>query len=89
FTTPRNILINTHNSYSCIEFVKAGLGFSIVPSISVPEDERLFTMPILNIKGEPYLRPTRLLFYNKVRNLDVYNVFIEFFQSKMINAKVA
>jgi DNA-binding transcriptional LysR family regulator len=87
FSVQRNILIHTYNSSSCIHFVKEGLGFSVLPSISIPNDEGLFTQTIVNIKGVPYVRPTRLLYYKTVLNLDVYRVFIDFLRHKMTNGE--
>lgn len=81
FATPRNMLIHTYNSSSCMRFVKEGLGFSLIPSMSM-DDDTLFNQAITNNSGEPYMRPTRLLYHPKVLNFDAYTVFIDFFLKK-------
>jgi DNA-binding transcriptional LysR family regulator len=82
FSTPRNMLIHTFNSSSCIRFIKEGLGFSLIPSMSIDSDDILFNQTITNNLGEPYIRPTRLLYHPKVQNFDTYTVFIDFFIKK-------
>ncbi|MDL2264214.1 LysR family transcriptional regulator [Synergistaceae bacterium OttesenSCG-928-I11] len=90
FSAPPNIVIHTYNSSSCIPFIREGLGFTLLPSISIPPEEHFYTQTIANIKGEAYVRPTRLLYYNRVENFDVYNVFIEFFKrSLFVTANIA
>jgi DNA-binding transcriptional LysR family regulator len=81
FAAPRNTLIHTYNSASCMRFIKEGLGFSLIPSMSI-DDDTLFNRAITDDSGNPYIRSTRLLYHSKVQNLDAYTVFIDFFLKK-------
>ena len=83
YTTPPSILIHTYSSSSCIRFVKEGLGFSLIPDMSIANDASLYTEIIRDRNGEQYTRPTRLLYHARALRYKAYKVFVDFFQERM------
>lgn len=74
------INLNVDNGpQSCIRLVKESLGWAVVPASHV-RDSSLFTEAVYD-DGIPFLHPTRLLYYDYLRDFDEYLVFIDFVQS--------
>lgn len=63
---------------TCKEMVKQGLGYSIVPEISLSADDGLYTKSLSYVNGEPVLRRTWLLCSNQAPNLAVVRHFTEY-----------
>lgn len=63
---------------TCKEMVKQGLGFAIVPGISLSEEEELFKMKLSYLNGEPLVRRTWLYTDHKSIQLPIVQRFNQY-----------
>lgn len=72
-----NKTIHVDGSHTCMQFLEAGLGFSIITAIRVGEDCKLHRQMICDRKGNPYMRPARLIYTHAAARLDPYIALID------------
>lgn len=83
YAIPPNILMKVDSVYTCRQLVLAGLGWSIMPTLRLPEHvDNLFITEIRDKTDALYLRPTRLLYRSAAREIDAANAFIDFICDK-------
>lgn len=83
FSVPPKILMHADSVYTCRQLVLAGLGWSIMPALRLPDHtDNLSVIEIADRENEPYLRPTRMIYRDSARELDAVNTFIEFISAK-------
>ncbi len=83
FSVPPKILMLADSVYTCRQLVLAGLGWAIMPALRLPDDKgHLFITELFNKKGEPYQRPTRLIYRPIAREIDEVDAFIRFICEK-------
>ncbi|MFP7332945.1 LysR family transcriptional regulator [Shouchella clausii] len=63
---------------TCKEMVKHGLGYAIVPGISLSEKDQLYIEPLYYLDGSPLLRRTWLLASREAAKLAVVRHFIDY-----------
>jgi DNA-binding transcriptional LysR family regulator len=63
----------------CIQLVRAGLGWSIVPLSRTLGVDGLQKLPIKDARGKPYTRRTSLLYTELAKSIDSYAVYIDSF----------
>ncbi|NEU32120.1 LysR family transcriptional regulator [bacterium LRH843] len=56
FNEPPNIIMEVDNSETCVEMVKAGLGYAILPELPLKDKEQLKYIPLLNRRNLPIKR---------------------------------
>lgn len=77
FATPPKITMNVDGIETCIKLIKMELGFSILPSICLTNNEELRQMD-LEINNQKLIRETHLLYRSELENLKIVEAFIEF-----------
>lgn len=83
FSVPPKILMHADSVYTCRQLVLAGLGWSIMPALRLPDHTTdLSIIEITDRDNRPYLRPTRLIYRDSARELDTASTFIDFISAK-------
>lgn len=77
FTCEPKKTIHVDGSQTCMQFLEAGMGFSLITAIRVEEDSTLHRQAICDRNGNPYLRPARLLYTREAARLDSYRALID------------
>lgn len=79
YDVPPIISMNINDSDTCRQLVATGLGFSILPSISLSKEEypNLYLLPLNHNNGSPLLRSTWIMYRNVASDIIVVNNFIE------------
>ena len=76
--SPRMKLHTDHGPMNCLSMVKEGLGWAIVPALHLKKEKTLYRKILKDQNGEPYIHPTRLLYYPYIRDFDIYDALISF-----------
>lgn len=71
-----NQRLNVDNITTCVEMVKNGLGWAIVPEICLGEFKG-YKLPLRFANGEPFVRSTYLLYGDNYQDLPQVKAFIE------------
>jgi len=66
---------------TCKEMVKMGLGYAILPRISLKESDSLHTLDLRNPDGEPIMRSTYMICKNAALELTMVTAFVDFMQA--------
>jgi len=69
-----------HGPQICMELVKAGLGWSVVPLTRTLNMEGLYRYPVLNESGGNVLRTTNLLYAEEAKKMETYAAYLEHFK---------
>ncbi len=79
YDVPPIVSMNINDSDTCRQLVATGLGFSILPSISLSKEEypNLYLLPLNHKNGSPLLRSTWIMYRNVASDILVVNNFIE------------
>lgn len=77
YTVPPNVTMEVDRIETCKELVKKGLGYAIIPSISLKEEDNLFTVD-LKENDQKILRKTWLLHRKELLELNVVHAFVTF-----------
>lgn len=78
YVSPPTITMRVDNMETCKEMVLNGLGYAILPSILLEEDEDLFKMPCLTKQGSYVKRKTWLIYKKEYADNVVIKAFCEF-----------
>ena len=73
---PKNNGIFVDNITTCVEMVKRGLGWSIVPEICLKDFDGIAD-PLVFENGEPFVRSTYIMYNNNVMELPQVKAFID------------
>lgn len=77
FSAPPNISMEVDRIETCKELVKRGLGYSLIPSISLRKEDELFTIN-LEDEGTEIKRKTWLLYREELMELKMVNVLVDY-----------
>jgi DNA-binding transcriptional LysR family regulator len=79
YDVPPMVNMNINDSDTCRQLVAAGLGFSILPSISLSKEEypNLYLQALQHKDGSPLLRSTWIMYRTVASNILIVNKFIE------------
>jgi DNA-binding transcriptional LysR family regulator len=66
---------------TCLELVKYGLGYAIVPSISLINTDSLYTINLLSETDKPILRETWMFHRETSLELSVVSAFVDFIKN--------
>ncbi|MCC3648484.1 LysR family transcriptional regulator [Cytobacillus oceanisediminis] len=80
YVSPPTITMRVDNMETCKEMVLNGLGYAILPSILLEDDEKLFKTPCLTKQGAHVKRKTWLVYKKEYSNNVVIKAFCEFLQ---------
>lgn len=80
YDQPPLISMRVDNMETCKEMVLNGLGYAVLPSILLEEDEILYKYPCLNKGGSPVKRETWLVHKEEYLSNPVVNAFCEFLE---------
>ena len=64
----------------CIQLVKAGLGWSVVPLTRTLQVEGLYKLPIRSPGGRPVTRSTYLRYTSEILSVDAYAAYVAHFR---------
>jgi DNA-binding transcriptional LysR family regulator len=78
FFRPPQIAMEIDSIETCTKMVESGLGYAIVPDISLTRQENLKRMPLRDENKEEILRETWLLFPNLSRTFPIVDTFLDF-----------
>lgn len=78
FIDPPSITINVDNMETSKEFVKNGLGFSILPGILLRDDDNLSKIACLDQQGNYIIRNTDMILKQQYLNNTVVKAFYDF-----------
>lgn len=78
FVKPPKIAMEMDNIETCTKMVESGLGYAIVPEISLTGQDKLQKIPLLNENQEEILRDTWLLYHDFSRSYPIIDKFIDF-----------
>ncbi len=73
---PKGNGIFVDNITTCVEMVRRGLGWSIVPEICLRDFDGIVE-PLAFENGEPFVRSTYIMYNNNVMELPQVSAFIE------------
>lgn len=68
-------------SDTCKEMVMQGLGFALVPSTILKENDKLFKLELLDKNGEFLKRNTKMLYYENFKETNLGKTFLEIVDS--------
>jgi DNA-binding transcriptional LysR family regulator len=77
YNTPPKIAMEVDRIETCKELVKKGLGYAIFPSISLKDDDQLYTIDLVK-NNEKILRKTWLLYRKEFLDLKVIEAFVNY-----------
>lgn len=82
YEVPPMVCMNINDSDTCRQLVAAGLGFSILPSISLSKEEypNLYLQPLKHKDGSPLLRSTWIMYREVASKILIVHKFIEHLQ---------
>jgi DNA-binding transcriptional LysR family regulator len=78
FNRPSRITMDIGRIDTCLELVKYGLGYAIVPSISLINTDSLYTINLLSDTDKPILRETWMFNRETSLELSVVSAFVDF-----------
>lgn len=77
YDVPPKISMELDRIETCKELVKRGIGYSLMPEISLREEDNLYTME-LSIDDEAVIRETWMCYREELLELDIVRAFIEY-----------
>lgn len=81
FSRPPLVEMEVESAETCMEMVKNGLGYGIVPSVLLQDDSSLFHQNILDTNGDPIIRKTWMLYQEETLQMKLANEFVHFIES--------
>lgn len=78
YKVPPRISMEVDRIDTCKQMVLNGLGYAILPSICVKEEEPLYMAPIITSDGKPLLRKTWIIYRENTLQLAYVKAFIDF-----------
>jgi DNA-binding transcriptional LysR family regulator len=70
--------MEVENAETCIEMVRNGLGYGIVPRVLLHDDKELHQRNILDEKGNPIIRKTWMLYQEETLRMKLVKEFVNF-----------
>lgn len=85
YDVPPMVNMNINDSDTCRQLVTDGLGYSILPSISLSKDEypNLYLLPLTHKDGSPLLRNTWIMYRTVTASILIVNKFINHLKSSI------
>lgn len=81
---PPKIILDIDKLSNCVEMVRAGLGYAILPSGALKDFPGIHLIPIIDKEGQPITFKTWMMYDKKTLNLKIARVFIEFIKQQHI-----
>ncbi len=78
FDAPPTIIMEVDSSETCVEMVKAGLGYAILPELPLKANKELIYAPLLNKQNSPIKRHSWIYGADEAKNYITVRKFIEF-----------
>ncbi|MGG0249533.1 LysR family transcriptional regulator [Peribacillus frigoritolerans] len=78
FSGPPLVGMEVDKGDTCKEMVKNGLGYGILPSVLLENDQNLRQMDLKDKQGNPLIRNTWMLYHEKSQELKLVKEFVEF-----------
>jgi DNA-binding transcriptional LysR family regulator len=66
---------------TCKEFVLNGLGYAVLPSITIRNNEDFFTIKLLSKDNVPVVRRTWLIYRKESLEISIIKIFIDFLKN--------
>lgn len=85
FDTPPNYTMEVDRIDTCIEMVLNGLGFAIVPEISLKGYDQLHRIEVLSKNNNEFSRKTWMIFHENSLELSIVRVFVDFLLTQKTN----
>ena len=82
FATTPNIGLKVSNLDSCREFVLAGAGYAILPSIAVEDVNSLHKIDLYDELNQPIVRKTWLIYKKETLKISLVELFVNFLKSR-------
>ncbi|SDI80586.1 LysR family transcriptional regulator [Paenibacillus naphthalenovorans] len=82
FHHPPLITMDVDRIDTCVELVKNGLGYAIIPSISLSEIDSLHTIDLYSEENQPISRKTWMTHRHAALELSVVKAFVDFMKSQ-------
>ncbi|TDF98796.1 LysR family transcriptional regulator [Paenibacillus piri] len=86
FSVPPFITMEVDSIETCVELVNNGMGYGIVPSMSLQNHKSLFVHNLQTKGGMPIMRETSLIYRSSSLELSVVKAFVDFMSSNLENA---
>lgn len=77
YDVPPKTTMELDRMETCKELVKRGIGYSLLPEISLKDEDNLYTLE-LNIDNEPIVRDSWLFYREELMDLNIVNAFINY-----------
>jgi DNA-binding transcriptional LysR family regulator len=78
FSQPPFVGMEVDKAETCKEMVLNGLGYGILPSVLVQEQQNLHQIILKDKEGNPIVRKTWMLYHEKSLEAKVIKAFVEF-----------
>lgn len=78
FSRPPLVEMEVESAETCVEMVRNGLGYGIVPSVLLQGDNELYHSNILDTNGDPISRKTWMLYQEETLRMKLVNEFVHF-----------
>jgi len=82
FKHPPKIILDIDKLSNCVEMVRAGLGYAILPSGALRDFPGIHLIPIMDKHGQPITFKTWMMYDKKTLNLKIARVFIDFIKQQ-------
>lgn len=81
FSQPPLIEIEVDSTDTCKEMVRNGLGYGLLPSVLLKEDEGITRFTIKDENDEPIIRKTWMIYHNETIKLKTAKEFVRFIEN--------
>ncbi|MEW9670528.1 LysR family transcriptional regulator [Ammoniphilus sp. 3BR4] len=78
FTRPPTITMEVDHIETCKQLVISGLGYAILPGMSILKEDNLFSYKLKTNENEPILRKTWMIYRDHSLDLNTVNSFVDF-----------
>jgi DNA-binding transcriptional LysR family regulator len=78
FSRPPFIGMEVDKGDTCREMVMNGLGYGILPSVLVENDQELYRINLTDSQGNPLIRKTWMFYHEKSLQIKLVQAFVEF-----------
>ncbi|OXM85515.1 LysR family transcriptional regulator [Paenibacillus rigui] len=85
FSVPPLITMEVDSIETCVELVNSGMGYGIVPHMSLQNHKSLFVHNLQTKSGEPIIRETLLIYRNASLEFSVVKAFVDFMGNNLEN----
>ena len=78
FSEPPEISMQVAKLENCLQMVRHGLGYALVPKRILREEEELQSLPLIDKEGKPILRKTWMIYNDVSKELPIVRLFVDF-----------